>query len=124
MVKNQLTNASSTEDDRTNKASGLVQNHISNPMLLSDNAIQLFPIHQEMEILMEEQYIRFLNEDNIQEPTKRANAFITALLCLQNVLLPDEDVEEIEISLVSEKENKIHTLLLNVEQHFCDDQVR
>ena len=124
MVKNQLTNASSTEDDRTNKASGLVQNHISNPMLLSDNAIQLFPIHQEMEILMEEQYIRFLNEDNIQEPTKRANAFITALLCLQNVLLPEEDVEEIEISLFSEKENKIHGLLLNVEHHFCDDQVR
>ena len=124
MVKQQLTNSSSTEDDCTNKASGLVQNYISNPMLLSDNAIQIFPIQQEMEILMEEQYITFLNEDHIQEPTKRTNAFITALLCLQNVLLPEEDVEEIEISLVSGKESKIHALLLSVEQHFCDAQVR
>ena len=63
---------------------------------------------------MKEQYITFINEDNVQEPVDRKNAFITALLCLQNVLLPEEDVEEIEISIVSEKETKIHALLLNI----------
>ena len=68
------------------------------------HAIQLFPIHQEMEIVMKEQYITFTNEDNVHEPVDRKNAFITALLCLQNVLLPEENVEEIEISIVSEKE--------------------
>ena len=119
MVKQQTkTTSSSQEEESSNQASCLAQNHISNPMLLSDNAIQLFPIHQEMEILMEEHYITFFNEDNVHEPIDKKNAFITALLCLQNVLLPEEDVEEIEISIVSEKETKIHALLLGIEHEF------
>ena len=53
MVKQQSQTSSLQEDESSTQASCLSQNHISNPMLLSDNAIQLFPIHQEMEILME-----------------------------------------------------------------------
>ena len=123
MAKPRPEDVPSTEEEKAYQISSLAKNHISNPMLLSDNAIQMFPIHQEMEILMDEQYITFINEGNVAEPTRRANAFITAMLCLQNVLLPEEDVEEIEISLVSEKESKIHALLLSVEDHFCVAEV-
>ena len=122
MVKQQPENSTLFEDQTPPQAPSLTQNHITNPMLLSDNAIQIFPIHQEMEIDMKEQYITFINEDNIKETVDRKNAFITALLCLQNVLLPEEDVEEIEISIVSEKETKIHALLLNINHNIFAEE--
>ena len=86
---------------------------MANPMLYSINPAVPFTPQQNMEIIMNEQYITFINEDNALKRIRK-NSFVNAKLCLKNALLPDEDVEEIEISIVAGRETKIHGMLLHI----------
>lgn len=86
---------------------------IANPMLYNINPLVPFTAQQNMDIIMKEQYITFINEDNALRCTTK-NSFINAKLCLNNALLPDEHVEEIELSIVAGKETKIHGMLLHI----------
>ena len=95
---------------------------MANPMLYSINPVVPFTPQPNMAIIMNEQYITFINEDNALKRIGK-NSFINAKLCLKNALLQDEYVEEIELSIVAGQETKIHGMLLHITQDLNESNI-
>ena len=75
------------------------------------------PPQQNVEIVMDDQYLNFINENSINNNITK-DSFVKAKLCLNGALLPEERVEEVEVSVVAGQDTKIHALLLHIT---CDN---
>ena len=68
---------------------------------------------QNLEIVMEEQYLNYMNANDTHSSITK-DSILKAKLCLHGALMPDESIEEIEFSCVVGQETKIHALLLRI----------
>ena len=91
----------------------LIATQVTNPVLFNTTPEHPRTRQQKMRILMEEQYLTFINEKYTYTHISK-NDFITSKICLEDALLPEEDVEGIELSVVTGEKTNNHALLLHV----------